>query len=73
MHPHTENLRLTERYRRLDFGHMEIQETLSDGLLQPAVDRHSQGYTGTGYGAARVRVRPKREGPLGSASGRDGQ
>jgi hypothetical protein len=28
--PHTENLRLTERYRRLDFGHMEIQETLSD-------------------------------------------
>ena len=29
-HPHTENLRLTERYRRLDFGHMEIQETLSD-------------------------------------------
>ena len=29
-HPHTENLRLTERYRRLDFGHMEIQETFSD-------------------------------------------
>jgi hypothetical protein len=28
--PHTENLRLTERYRRLDFGHMEIQETFSD-------------------------------------------
>ena len=25
-HPHTEALRLTERYRRLDFGHMEIQE-----------------------------------------------
>jgi hypothetical protein len=29
-HPHTENLRLTERYRRLDFGHMEIHETFSD-------------------------------------------
>jgi len=29
-HPHTENLRLSERYRRLDFGHMEIQETFSD-------------------------------------------
>ncbi len=29
-HPHTENLRLTERYRRMDFGHMEIQETFSD-------------------------------------------
>jgi len=32
-HPHTENLRLTERYRRLDFGHMEIQETFSDPAL----------------------------------------
>lgn len=29
-HPHSENLRLTERYHRLDFGHMEIQETFSD-------------------------------------------
>jgi hypothetical protein len=29
-HPHTENLRVTERYRRVDFGHMEIQETFSD-------------------------------------------
>jgi len=29
-HPHTEDLRLIERYRRLDFGHMEIQETFSD-------------------------------------------
>ena len=29
-HPHTEDLRLIERYRRLDFGHMEIEETFSD-------------------------------------------
>jgi hypothetical protein len=29
-HPHTENLRLTERWRRLDFGHIEIQETFED-------------------------------------------
>jgi hypothetical protein len=29
-HPHTENLRLTERWRRRDFGHIEIQETLED-------------------------------------------
>ena len=29
-HPHSEALRLTERYRRLDFGHMEIQETFQD-------------------------------------------
>jgi hypothetical protein len=29
-HPHTEGLRVTERWRRLDFGHLEIQETFSD-------------------------------------------
>ena len=29
-HPHTEALRLTERFRRRDFGHMEIQLTLED-------------------------------------------
>src|SRR5262249_16859560 len=32
-YPHSENLRLTERYRRLDFGHMEIQETFSDPAI----------------------------------------
>lgn len=29
-HPHTEGLRLTERYRRPDFGHLEVEVTLSD-------------------------------------------
>jgi hypothetical protein len=29
-HPHTEALRTTERYRRRDFGHMDIEITLSD-------------------------------------------
>src|SRR5437762_3470543 len=29
-HPHTEALRTTERYRRPDFGHLEIEVTLSD-------------------------------------------
>jgi len=29
-HPHSEDLRITERYLRRDFGHMEIQETLRD-------------------------------------------
>ena len=29
-HPHTEALRMTERYRRRDFGHMDIEVTLSD-------------------------------------------
>ena len=29
-HPHTEALRITERYRRRDFGHMELLMTLDD-------------------------------------------
>ena len=29
-HPHSEALRTTERYRRRDFGHMEIEITLND-------------------------------------------
>jgi hypothetical protein len=29
-HPHTEALRMTERYRRRDVGHMEIEVTLQD-------------------------------------------
>ena len=29
-HPHTEALRMTERYRRRDFGHLELEVTLSD-------------------------------------------
>ena len=29
-HPHSEDLRITERFRRIDLGHMEIQMTLDD-------------------------------------------
>ena len=29
-HPHSEALRMTERYRRRDFGHMDIEITLND-------------------------------------------
>jgi len=29
-HPHTEALRITERFRRRDFGHMKIAETIDD-------------------------------------------
>ena len=29
-HPHTEALKITERFRRRDFGHMEIAETIDD-------------------------------------------
>lgn len=38
-HPHTEALRVTERLRRPDFGHLEIERTLEDpkALAQPWV------------------------------------
>ena len=29
-HPHTENLHVTERFRRRDFGHMDLEVTLND-------------------------------------------
>ena len=29
-HPHTEALRITERYRRRDFGHMDLEMTIDD-------------------------------------------
>jgi len=32
-HPHTEALRTTERYRRKDFGHLEIALTLQDSAI----------------------------------------
>jgi hypothetical protein len=32
-HPHTEALRMTERYRRRDFGHMDIEITLNDPAI----------------------------------------
>lgn len=32
-HPHSEAMRLTERYRRVDFGHMEVETTVDDPKL----------------------------------------
>ena len=32
-HPHTEALRTTERYRRSDFGHLDIEMTLQDSAV----------------------------------------
>src|SRR5438874_8394214 len=29
-HPHSDRLRLTERYRRRDFGHLSIEMTIDD-------------------------------------------
>jgi hypothetical protein len=34
-HPHSEELRITERIRRRDFGHMDIEETLEDSKVYP--------------------------------------
>jgi hypothetical protein len=36
-HPHSEALRVTERFRRTDFGHLEVQKTLVDpkALAEP--------------------------------------
>jgi len=31
-HPHSESLRLTERFRRRDFGHLEVQVTVDDPM-----------------------------------------
>jgi hypothetical protein len=32
-HPHTEALRTTERYRRRDFGHLDVEVTLQDSAI----------------------------------------
>ncbi len=32
-HPHSEGLRVTERFRRRDFGHMDLQVTLEDAAV----------------------------------------
>ena len=40
-HPHTESLRLTQRFRRLDAGHLEIETTVDDP------DAYSQPFTFT--------------------------
>jgi hypothetical protein len=32
-HPHTESMHLTERYRRTDFGHMQVEITVDDSKM----------------------------------------
>src|SRR2546430_13299962 len=39
-HPHSEALKITERYRRRDFGHMDIEQTMNDPAIY-AKDRKS--------------------------------
>ena len=62
-HGHTEALRMTERFRRRDFGHMDLQvDDRRSGLCQ-ALDRYRGRDAGRRYRTARVRVPGKREGP----------
>ena len=32
-HPHSEQLRITERYRRRDFGHLDVETTIDDPVM----------------------------------------
>ena len=32
-HPHSEALRVTERFRRIDFGHMDVEMTFDDPVI----------------------------------------
>jgi hypothetical protein len=32
-HPHSEDLRVTERFRRTDFGHMDMEVTFTDPMM----------------------------------------
>jgi len=56
-HPHSESLRVTERIRRPDIGHLEIAETLEDQKAYArALDCRSEGRTGARHGTTRIRV-----------------
>jgi hypothetical protein len=55
-HPHTEALRITERYRRRDIGNLDLEVTLSDSK----VDRLGSRGAGRRYRAARVRLQRER-------------
>jgi hypothetical protein len=49
-HPHSESLRVTERFRRSDFGHMQVQVTYDDPevLTRPLVMSVSVNYAADG-------------------------
>ena len=39
-HPHSEELRINERIRRRDFGHLDIEETLADSKIYATIAIH---------------------------------
>ena len=70
-HPHTEALRTTERYRRRDFGNLDLEVTLSDpARVRPALDR--LGPRGIGRRHRDDRMGLQREGQRAGALGRQG-
>ena len=63
-HPHTEALRVTERYRRRDVGNLDVEVTLSDPRnIREAVDRQRPSGAGGRYGDARVGLQRGAERP----------
>ena len=56
-YPHTEALRMTERYRRTDFGHLEIAVTFQDpGAYSKAWTVPVRRAVGCRHGVARIRL-----------------
>ena len=67
-HPHTEALRVTERYQRRDFGHLEQEVTLQGShRVRQTLDCRSRVASSPRYRAARTGLRRKqqRRGSLG--------
>ena len=71
-HPHSEHLRVTEKFRRADFGHMQVQVTYDDPeTLTRPLTISVGGQLRGGCGHAGVRVQRRRAGY--GASGGDGE
>ena len=70
-HPHSEKLRVTERFRRVDFGHLQYQITFDDPRdTDQAADCLTGGALQGGYGHARERLQRKQPGSPGGDCGR---
>ena len=68
-HPHSEALRMTERFRRRDFGHMDLQVTIDDpAVYAKPLTLNAGGTLAADTELHRVRVPRKREGPRRTSS-----
>ena len=63
-HPHSESLRVVERFRRRDFGHLDVEATIDDPKLytKPFTIKFTR-RPAAGQRYRRVVLRGKREGP----------